>query len=481
MGSFAFALAGQGTDTIELDVYSVIGESFWYDSISASAVRRQLKSNPDAKTVAIRINSDGGDIIDAQAIYTDLQEHPGQKKVTITGIAASAATLIAMAGDEIVMAEGAWFMIHDVWGGAQGSPEDLENKANLMRAASANYAKAYSARTGMPITEVSKLMAAETWMTAADAKARGFVDVIIPMNTKAKASARERMTARAALRSVAFAMNSGDYQNLPGSLREQLKALTPEQKPEPKDDLPQEEPETTMNMKAITQALNLIDGADETTIVGAINALKGHAAFATSVSGALGKSGDEGVALVGSLRAAASTLKSIETETGKNGDEALGTIQAWKKSAARVPELEAQIAEGKASAEQAELVALLKAGADEKKLTKAESDKLKARVEGGFKARGEKREPTAEEWSLAQAKAFVAALPVQPNFVEGHKAKSEGSSSTAILANADKAYEDMSPKERADLRSAEGGDALYAAKREDWERRGKPRKGAAKS
>src|SRR5262245_7199415 len=101
MGNFAFALAGDGTETLELDIYSVIGESFWFDSVSANYVRRKLKENAKAKLIKLRIHSDGGDTFDAQAIYSDLQAHGARVEADITGLAASAATLIAMAADKI--------------------------------------------------------------------------------------------------------------------------------------------------------------------------------------------------------------------------------------------------------------------------------------------------------------------------------------------------------------------------------------------
>jgi ATP-dependent Clp protease, protease subunit len=215
---FLFALAGSGSETLELDVYSTIGEgSFWSDSLSAAQVRSQLRANPRATTIQLRINSDGGDPFDAQAIYADLQDHPARVEVTITGIAASAATLIAIAGDEIRMAEGAWFMIHDAFGGTMGSPEDLRRWADVIDQVTEQMAKAYAARTRLPMTEVRQLMAAETWMTAAEARAKGFVDKVIPM-AAAPATASRARAERATTRAVAFAAASGGYRHAPQAL-----------------------------------------------------------------------------------------------------------------------------------------------------------------------------------------------------------------------------------------------------------------------
>lgn len=473
MQPFAFSLAGQGTDTLELDVYQPIGESFWYDSVSANAVRRQLKDNAKAKTIKLRVNSDGGDVFEAQSIYADLQAHAARKEGFVTGMAASAATLLLMACDQVTIAEGAWFMIHNAWGGASGSADDLETWAGVLRSASANIAKAYTARTGLSVEAITEMMANETWMTAAEAKAKGFVDVVVPMNAKAKASASGR--ASASLRSVAFAVASGDYTNVPESLRAQLNASAG-RKPTQSD--PQEEPEPMTIPKSITEALNLIEGADERSILAAITSLRAPGVFANAVHGMIGKSGDEALTALGSLKSSDAFAKKVEATVGKTGDEAIGTLQAWKSSHEKLPALEQQIADGKVSGEKNDLVALLKKGTDEKKLTKAESDKLKARVEAGFAARAEKRELKSEEWSVAQAQAFVEALPVQPNFQAPLTPRGDDATATngaSAVAHNGKAYEAMTPKERADLRGTEGGEAIYASLREDWERRGKPR------
>lgn len=470
--AFAFALAGDGTETLEIDVFSVIGESFWFDSVSASQVRRQLKANAKAKKIHLRVHSDGGDVFDAQAIYADLQAHPARVEADIMGLAASAATLIVMAADEIRIAEGAWFMIHDPWGGLMGTSNELRAWADTLDKMRTTYAKAYAQRTGLPEADVLALMSAETWMTAAEAQAKGFVDSVVPMNAKAAASAGGGFAKahRGALRSVAFAMASADYTNVPPALRAELEAAqlggrnpspAPEPAPEPQLRLalghrpePQEnEPMTTNAIpKSITAALNLVDGADEPTVASALQKTSARAG------------------LFGKIRALAGVT------ADQSDDAVLGVLQAWKEGAAKVPALEAKAAADKVAADKTELDTLLEKGRNDKKLTKAKADDLRTKVEAGFKAKAEKRELGEDEWTLSQARSYVSALPVDARLASSEIPAAGAAGGHQAAANAltweGKAFEQLTGPQAAALEQADPD--LHKQMRADWEKRGEP-------
>lgn len=469
--AFAFALAGDGSETLELDVFSVIGESFWFDSISASQVRRLLKANAKAKKIHLRVHSDGGDVFDAQAIYADLQAHPARVEADIMGLAASAATLMVMAADEIRMAEGAWFMIHDPWGGLAGKADELRAWADVLDKMRQTFAKAYSQRSKLPESDILALMSAETWMTAAEAKSKGFVDSVVPMNAKASASAGFAKAHRGALRSVSFAVASADYLNVPPALRAELEAAqlggrnpSPPPAPAPEPQLalalgqrpePTEKPDMSIP-KSICAALNLNEAASEEAVLDALRRANARAGLFTKV-------------------AALCALTADQSE-----DAVVGTVQAWKESAAKLPAAEAKLAEVKASSEKTELDTLLDKGRAEHKLTKDASDKLRARVEGYNKAKAEKREPTDEEWSLSQARAYVNALPAQPHLAgatNSRAGKTEGGApppqpAANALTWEGKSYEQLTGAQAASLEESDPD--LFKEMRADWKKRGEP-------
>ncbi|RQR45580.1 MULTISPECIES: head maturation protease, ClpP-related [unclassified Burkholderia] len=160
---------------VEIRIYNEIG--FW--GTDAQTFVTQLDAaaaNPSAIVVAI--NSMGGDVFDAFAIYNALRRHAGKVKVRVDGVAASAASLIAMAGDEIVMPENAMLMIHNAHTVTAGEAKDLRRIADLLDNAGDGILAAYAAKSGQSVDEIRALMDAETWLTAAQAKEKGFCDTI---------------------------------------------------------------------------------------------------------------------------------------------------------------------------------------------------------------------------------------------------------------------------------------------------------------
>jgi ATP-dependent Clp protease, protease subunit len=129
----------------------------------------ELGALPDGAPIDLRLNSPGGSVFDAVAIFNALTRHDGTITVWIDGIAASAASYVAMAGDEIVMPENAFLMIHDPSGIVMGTAADMRDMAATMDKIAGSMVRGYAARSGKSEEEIATLMAAETWFDAKDA------------------------------------------------------------------------------------------------------------------------------------------------------------------------------------------------------------------------------------------------------------------------------------------------------------------------
>ncbi len=164
-------------DEIEILIFEDIGSAF-FGGLSAKAVVDQLNANKAATSVRVRINSSGGSVFEAIAIYNALKNHGGRVVVEIEGVALSAASMIAMAGDEIRAAENAMLMIHEPNDMAMGTPADLRASADRLEKVRVNIVKIYAERSGIPEARISLLMADETWFTAAEAVEAGLVDQV---------------------------------------------------------------------------------------------------------------------------------------------------------------------------------------------------------------------------------------------------------------------------------------------------------------
>ncbi|MBW6495783.1 MAG: Clp protease ClpP [Burkholderiaceae bacterium] len=158
----------------EVIIYDEIGAY----GVSAKGFLAELCALPDGTPLTLRLNSPGGSVFDAVAIYNALLRHSGTVTVWIDGIAASAASYVAMAGDEIVMPENAFLMIHDPAGVVMGTAIDMRAMAEALDKIKGSLLQGYSAKSGRPQEEISPLMAAETWLDAKDALDLGFADRI---------------------------------------------------------------------------------------------------------------------------------------------------------------------------------------------------------------------------------------------------------------------------------------------------------------
>lgn len=181
--------AGEGV--LELNG-PIAEESWWGDEVTPEAFRRELteQSGP----INIWINSPGGDCVAAAQIYNMIKAYKGEVTVQIDGIAASAASVIAMAGDKVRMSPVSTMFIHDPLTMAMGNAQEMEKTIRMLNGFKESIVNAYEAKTGLARTKIADMMTAETLMDATQAKELGFCDEIAvggwtPANKKSAAFA----------------------------------------------------------------------------------------------------------------------------------------------------------------------------------------------------------------------------------------------------------------------------------------------------
>lgn len=170
-------LNSANTEETDLYMYGSISAYSWYDGISSSKVREQLK-NVTAKTINVHINSGGGDVFESIAISNLLKNHSATIVVHIDGLAASGASVIAMAADKIVMPKNTMMMIHKAWTYAAGNAEGLRKVADRLDKIDNAVTESYTSRFVGEKSELESLLAEETWLTAEECKTFGFCDEI---------------------------------------------------------------------------------------------------------------------------------------------------------------------------------------------------------------------------------------------------------------------------------------------------------------
>lgn len=165
-------------DENSISVFDVIGSDYWGDGVTASHIAGALRSMNGAD-VTVNINSPGGDMFEGLAIYNLLREYEGKVTVKVLGLAASAASIIAMAGDDIQIGRGAFLMIHNCWVYAMGNRHDLEQIAADMAPFDKAMGDIYTYRSGMNADDVAKMMDSETYIGGSDAVDKGFADRLL--------------------------------------------------------------------------------------------------------------------------------------------------------------------------------------------------------------------------------------------------------------------------------------------------------------
>jgi ATP-dependent protease ClpP protease subunit len=191
---------GDSDNTIS--VLDVIGEDFWTGGgVTVNRVAAALR-NIGKRDVVVNINSPGGDFFEGLAIYNALREHPAKVTVKVLGIAASAASVIAMAGDEIQIARAGFLMIHNTWILAMGDRHALRDAASWLEPFDQVAVDIYAARTGIDPKDITKMLDRETWIGGTEAVDKGFADGFLAsdaIDEKAKNSAGQVLKAESVI------------------------------------------------------------------------------------------------------------------------------------------------------------------------------------------------------------------------------------------------------------------------------------------
>lgn len=202
--------------TVELDVYEDIGRGgFFYDAVSAKAVRRFLAANQGAERINLNVNSRGGEVIEGFAIYNALAKHPAKVVANVDALAASMASIVILAADEVNIASNGRLMIHNPSAGLSGEAKDLRRTADLMDGMREDMISVYAEKTKLSRKQIGEMMDAETWLSAKQAKKLGFVDNVVEAK-KAKFTA------------CLAAEDLDDYENVPEDVVAEVRQNVPE-------------------------------------------------------------------------------------------------------------------------------------------------------------------------------------------------------------------------------------------------------------
>lgn len=195
-------LAAEADETATISIYDVIGEDWWTgEGVTAKRIAGALRAI-GTQPVTVQVNSPGGDMFEGVAIYNLLREHPAEVTVKVMGIAASAASIIAMAGDRVEMGLGTFLMIHNAWAVVIGNRNDMREVADAFEVFDNAMVDIYEARSGLGRADIVAMMDGETYLGPTDAIAKGLADATFegpdettPPAARAELSARRRIDA----------------------------------------------------------------------------------------------------------------------------------------------------------------------------------------------------------------------------------------------------------------------------------------------
>lgn len=180
-----YRIENRAADTSVVDVY--LYDEIGYFGVTAGDFIADLRDIA-ADTIELHLNTPGGDAFDGIAIYNALRDHPAGVQVTIDGLAASAGSFIAQAGDRVVMNRGSQMMIHDAWGLSIGNASDMTRMADILDRHSDNIAAIYAERAGGTVDQWRELMRDESWFTADEAVDAGLADEVAGRESATKNS-----------------------------------------------------------------------------------------------------------------------------------------------------------------------------------------------------------------------------------------------------------------------------------------------------
>jgi HK97 family phage major capsid protein len=217
---FSIQMKATGTEIVaEIFLYDQIGTSFWGDGISAKQFAEQFRaattSKPAPARCVLHINSPGGDVFDASAIFDLVKQSAVPVDVMIDGLAASAAFTIAMAGRKISIGEAGLMMMHNAKGMAFGSAKDMNQTAGVLDKISNQMAEIYAKRCNMSVAEIKTMMDAETWLTAQECVDKGIADELVEAQPNEEDKAAQ----------VGAAFDLSKYQHVPENLKLRVAAL----------------------------------------------------------------------------------------------------------------------------------------------------------------------------------------------------------------------------------------------------------------
>jgi ATP-dependent Clp protease protease subunit len=412
-------------DALELRMYGVIG-SMWSDSaVTADAVARALKESPNCKTITIKMSSPGGAAFEGMAIRSMLSAHPARVTCEIEGLAASAASVIAMGADCIKMHEGSAMMVHEASTMTGGDIQEHERAIAALTALNDGMASVYAARSGMDKTECLALMAAETWLTPSQAVEKKMADEVVKAKQPSAAP-------------TAFDLTPFHYRNAPQQF---AAAATQEFTATAKQPPPLEK--KTMSFARIATALGLDSSAEEAAVTGAVAKLQARA------------------------NAAEAPLAELRSITGaQDVDSMIGAVRGFAEAAKQLPELKAQLAEQTKANEEQERASIVAADAVD-----PEGRRLTPALIALFATK-----------PVSELKAFVAVAPhvvvmqqsakKQPA-VTSSASVGGGSPASQIVTHEGKSWEQMTPAAKHNLHV--DAPEIYAALKANHAERGSPR------
>lgn len=176
------AVHNEETKTSEITIYGVIGTSWWNDSFSATDIDEALKAAGD-NDIIINLNSPGGDAFDGISIFNRLKRHEGKVTIHVDGWACSAASIIAMAADELIMELGSMFMIHEASNIVWGTKTDMRKEADVLEELEEGIINIYMTKTNLSREDVRAKVDSETWFSANKAVEFGFANKAAGINS----------------------------------------------------------------------------------------------------------------------------------------------------------------------------------------------------------------------------------------------------------------------------------------------------------
>lgn len=215
-----FEIKNKTETKAEILIYDQIGSDFFGEGVTAKSFTEELNKLPKSiKEIELRVNSPGGSVFDGVSIYQRLKDHPAKVTAYVDGIAASIASVIIMAADEIVISDGGMIMIHRPMSGVFGNASEMERMIDILDKIESQMLSIYSKRTGLSRTELTKMLSDETWMTSEESVKLKFAD------KKFEAKDTLQLVA-SAVESTSWFKNKPQMKSTDALVKDKLKQLT---------------------------------------------------------------------------------------------------------------------------------------------------------------------------------------------------------------------------------------------------------------